>query len=89
MDIDVGGCALSGSILVNDSSTAAMAHQSESSFVQSARAPFMITYERERLASTHRWIYKSLGCCQGCEGARVVYICRMYSMRHIAKSPKI
>ena len=81
MDIDVSGCSLSGSSLVNDPSIAAMARHSESSSVQSARVPFAITNEREGLASTHWWIYKSLGRCQGCEGARVVYICRMYSMR--------
>ena len=46
MDIDVGGCALEGSILVNDSSIAAIARHSESSSVQSACAPFMITYEK-------------------------------------------
>ena len=67
MDIDVSGSgsgsALSGSSLVNNSSTAAMARHSESSSVQSARTLFTITYERERLARTHRWIYKSLGCC--------------------------
>ena len=71
MDIDVSGCALSGISLVNNSSTAAMADHSESSSVQSARAPFTINYERESLVSTHRWIYKFLGCCQGCEGTRL------------------
>ena len=76
-----GGCALPEISLLNNSSTAAMARHSESSSVQSARAPFTINYERETLVSTHRWIYKSLGCCQGCEGTRAVYICRMYSMR--------
>ena len=48
IDIDMSGSgsALSGINLVNDSSIAAMTRHSESSSVQSARAPFMITYEK-------------------------------------------